>query len=127
PYNIIKTSEGWKLCGLDIHSLEERLVRFTRLPEEPVYLPPENYRAGLFGQTVDAWALGICVHLGQCGRLPYSGEPSELLDQVLKNPPKLEKLSGRAGSVVRALLVQEADQRWNLQQCVDHIEKPRGG
>lgn len=126
PYNIIKTSEGWKLAGLEMHALEERLERFTRLPEEPVYLPPENYRAGLFGRAVDAWALGICIHLAQCGRLPYSGEPSELLDQVLKNPPKVERLSGRAGSIVRGLLVQEVEERWGLQRCIDHIEKPRG-
>jgi formylglycine-generating enzyme required for sulfatase activity len=126
PYNLLKTSEGWKLAGVGMQSLEERLERFTRLPEEPVYLPPENYRAGLFGKGVDAWALGICIHLGQCGRLPYSGEPSELLDQVLKNPPKIERLSGRSGSVVRHLLAQEAEQRWGLQQCIDHIEKPRG-
>ena len=126
PYNVIKTAEGWKLAGVGMQSLEERLERFFRLPEEPVYLPPENYRAGLFGKGVDSWALGICIHLGQCGRLPYSGEPSELLDQVLKNPPKIERLSGRSGSVVRHLLAQEAEQRWPLQQCIDHIEKPRG-
>jgi formylglycine-generating enzyme required for sulfatase activity len=126
PYNLLKTGEGWKLAGAGMHSLEERLERFSRLAEEPVYLPPENYRAGLFGKGVDAWALGICVHLGQCGRLPYSGEASELLDQVLKNPPKIERLSGRSGSVVRHLLAQEAEQRWPLQQCIDHIEKPRG-
>lgn len=126
PYNIVKTAEGWKLAGVGMHSLQERLERFARLPEEPVYLPPENYRAGLFGKPVDSWALGICIHLAQCGRLPYAGEPSELLDQVLKNPPKIERLSGRTGTVVRHLLAQEADQRWSLQQCIDHIEKPRG-
>ena len=125
PYNILKTSEGWKLSGVDMHSLEERLERFSRLPEEPVYLPPENYRAGLFGKSVDSWALGICVHLGQCGRLPYSGDGNELLDQVLKNPPKVERLSGRSGTVVRHLLSQEADQRWDPQQCIDHITRPR--
>lgn len=126
PYNIIKTSDGWKLSGLDLHSLEESLERFSRFSDEPVYLPPENYRAGLFGTPVDVWALGICIHLGMCGRLPYAGEGPELLDQVLKNPPKLERLPGRSGSVVRSLLVQESEQRWSLQQCIDHIEKPRG-
>ena len=126
PYNIVKTHDGWKISGLDLASLEERLVRFCRLPEEPVYLPPENYRAGLFGQAVDTWALGICLHLGMCGRLPYAGTGAELLDQVLKNPPQVERLPGRAGTVVRALLVQEAEQRWGLQQSIDHIERPRG-
>ncbi|MFA5504169.1 MAG: SUMF1/EgtB/PvdO family nonheme iron enzyme, partial [Vulcanimicrobiota bacterium] len=89
------------------------------------YLPPENYRAGLFGKSVDAWALGICVHLAQCGRLPYSGEGNELLEQVLKNPPRIERLSGRSGTVVRHLLAQEAEQRWGSQQCIDHITRPR--
>lgn len=126
PYNILRTSDGWKLAGADLASLEERLDRVVRLPEEPVYLPPENYRAGLFGPKVDTWALGICLHQGMCGRLPYSGEDAELLEQVLKNPPQVERLPGRAGTVVKALLVQEADQRWGLQACIDHIERPRG-
>jgi formylglycine-generating enzyme required for sulfatase activity len=125
PYNILKTPDGWKLSGLDMASLEEQLERFGRLPEEPVYLPPENYRAGLFGEAVDTWALGICLHLGMCGRLPYGGKGGELLEQVLKNPPQVERLPGRAGTVVRALLVQEAEQRWDLQQSIDHIERPR--
>lgn len=126
PYNIVRTSEGWKLSGVDLAALEDRLERVCRLPEEPVYLPPENYRAGLFGSAVDTWSLGVCLHLGMCGRLPYSGKGGELLEQVLKNPPQVEKLPGRAGSVVKALLVQEADQRWDLQACIDHIERPRG-
>lgn len=126
PYNIVRTSDGWKLSGVDLAALEDRLERICRLPEEPVYLPPENYRAGLFGSAVDTWSLGICLHLGMCGRLPYSGKGGELLEQVLKNPPQVEKLPGRAGSVVKALLVQDADQRWDLQTCIDHIERPRG-
>lgn len=125
PYNILKTSDGWKLSGLDMANLEERLERVCRLPDEPVYLPPENYRAGLFGKAVDTWALGICLHLGMCGRLPYAGTDADLLEQVLKNPPKVEKLPGRAGTVVRSLLVQEGDQRWGAQRCIDHIERPR--
>ena len=127
PHNLIRTAAGWKLLGLDLRDLEDRLERFARIPEEPVYLPPENYRAGLFSGTVDVWALGICLHLGMCGRLPYSGEGGELVQEVLKTPPKLERLPGRAGSVVRYLLVQEAEQRWGLPQCVSHIETPRGG
>lgn len=126
PYNIVHTNDGWKLSGVDLAALEDRLERICRLPEEPVYLPPENYRAGLFGPAVDTWSLGICLHLGMCGRLPYPGKGGELLEQVLKNPPQVEKLPGRAGSVVKALLVQDADQRWGLQACVDHIERPRG-
>ena len=127
PYNILRTSDGWRLSGLDLHSLEERLERFTRLPEEPVFLPPENYREGLFGRPVDAWALGITLHLGMSGRIPYRGESEELLEQVLKDPPNIERLPGRAGSVVKALLVQEAGERWEFQRCIDHIERPRGG
>ena len=125
PYNILKTSDGWKLSGLDLASIEERLERFVRRSDEPVYLPPENYRSGLFGKAVDTWALGICLHLGMCGRLPYPGDEGDLLEQVLKNPPKVEKLPGRAGTVVRSLLVQEAEQRWGAQKCIDHIERPR--
>jgi formylglycine-generating enzyme required for sulfatase activity len=124
PYHILKTSDGWKLAGHEMVEIEERLDRLMRLPEEPVYLPPENYRQGLYSTVVDLWALGVCMHQASCGRLPYSDE-SDLIEQILKNPPRVEKPPGRFGSVVRALLSQEPEERWNLRRCIDHIERPR--
>ena len=124
PYHIIKTADGWKLAGHEMVDIEERLDRLLRLPEEPVYLPPENYRKGLYGTQVDLWALGVCTHQASCGRLPYIDE-GDLIEQILKNPPRVEKPPGRFGSVVRALLSQDPEERWGLQRCIDHIERPR--
>ena len=124
PYHILKTSDGWKLAGHEMVELEERLDRLIRLPEEPVYLPPENYRKGLYSTVVDLWALGVCMHQASCGRLPYSDE-GDLIEQILKNAPRVEKPPGRFGSVVRALLSQEPEERWNFRRCIDHIERPR--
>jgi formylglycine-generating enzyme required for sulfatase activity len=124
PYHIVKTSDGWKLAGHEMIELEERLDRLVRLPEEPVYLPPENYRKGLYSTMVDLWALGVCMHQASCGRLPYADE-GDLIEQILKNAPRVEKPPGRFGSVVRALLSQDPEERWNLRRCIDHIERPR--
>ncbi len=124
PYHILKTADGWKLAGHEMVELEDRLDRILRLPEEPVYLPPENYRKGLYSTTVDLWALGVCTHLASCGRLPYS-EEGDLIEQLLKNPPRVEKPPGRFGSVVRALLSTEPEERWGMRRCIDHIERPR--
>lgn len=124
PYHIVKTSDGWKLAGHEMTEIEERLDRLNRRSEEPVYLPPENYRKGLYGTAVDLWALGVCTHQAACGRLPYSDE-GDLIEQLLKNAPRVEKPPGRFGSVVRALLSQEPEERWNLRRCIDHIERPR--
>ena len=124
PYHILKTADGWKLAGHEMVEIEDRLDRILRLPEEPVYLPPENYRKGLYSTTVDLWALGVCTHLASCGRLPYS-EEGDLIEQILKNPPRVEKPPGRFGSVVRALLSTEPEERWGMRRCIDHIERPR--
>ncbi len=124
PYHILKTTDGWKVAGHEMVELEDRLDRVARMPEEPVYLPPENYRQGLYSTAVDLWALGVCMHQASCGRLPYSDE-GDLIEQLLKNSPRVEKPPGRFGSVVRALLSQEPEERWNLRRCIDHIERPR--
>lgn len=124
PYHIIKTSDGWKLAGHEMVAIEERLERLNRRPEEPVYLPPENYRQGVYSTAVDLWALGVCTHQAACGRIPYA-EEGDLIEQILKNAPRVEKPPGRFGSVVRALLSQEPEERWNFRRCIDHIERPR--
>ena len=124
PYHILKTGDGWKLAGHEMHELEEQLNRVCHYPEEPAFLPPENYKDGIFNAKVDAWALGIALHQTICGRLPYSGD-EDLLDQVLKNPPRVERAPGRVGSVIRALLSSEPSDRWDLERSVAHIERPR--
>lgn len=124
PYHILKTADGWKLTGHEMLEIEDRLLRALRPPDEAVYLPPENYRKGLYGPAVDLWALGVCTHLASCGRLPYA-EEGDLIEQLLKNPPRVEKPPGRFGSVVRALLSSEPEERWGVQRCIDHIERPR--
>lgn len=124
PYHLLKTPQGWKLAGHEMVEVEDRLDRLRRAPEEPVYLPPENYRQGDYGPAVDLWALGVCTHQAACGRIPYSTD-SDLIEQLLKNPPRVEKPPGRFGSVVRALLSQDPEERWPLRRCIDHIERPR--
>ncbi len=126
PYHLLKTSDGWKLTGHAESQLEDRFERLNRFPEEPVYLPPENYRRGLYSTAVDAWALGVCLHKASCGRVPYP-ESGDLLEEVVKNPPRVERPPGRFGSVVRGLLNQEPEERWDMQRAIDHIERPRGG
>lgn len=124
PYHILKTSEGWKLAGHEMVAVEDKLDRLLRRADEPAYLPPENYRDGAYGPAVDLWAMGICLHLASCGRLPYN-EEADLLEQILKNPPRVERPPGRFGSVVRALLSSEPEERWGVHRCIDHIERPR--
>lgn len=126
PYHIIKTNDRWKLAGHEMAEIEDRLERQIRTAEEPVYLPPENYREGLYKPEVDLWALGICLHQITCGHLPYDSD-SDLIEQLLKNPPRIEKPPGRVGSVVRALLSVDPEERWGAKRCVDHIERPRDG
>ena len=126
PYHILKTSDGWKLAGHESTDFEDRLDRMSRQPIEPVYLPPENYRKGSYSTAVDLWSLGVCMHQASCGRLPYS-EEGDLIEQIVKNPPRVEKPPGRFGSVVRALLSADPEERWPLRRCVEHIERPRDG
>ena len=126
PHHLLKTGDGWKLAGHAVAAIEDSLERLVRVPEEPVYLPPENYRAGDYGPAVDTWALGICLHKASCGRMPYS-EGEDLIEQMVKHAPRVERAPGRFGSVVRALLAAEPEERWGLQRVIDHIERPRGG
>ncbi len=124
PYHILKTVDGWKIDGFAMNSLEDRLQRLHRSVREPAFLPPENYKFNLYGTPVDAWALGICLHLAACGRLPYD-QDADLMEQILKNPPRVERAPGRVGTVIKGLLLPEVEERWTLSRSIDHIERPR--
>jgi serine/threonine protein kinase len=91
----------------------------------PDYLSPELLLGKKHDESVDWWALGICLYEFLVGITPFSASsPQEIFDNILKHeiewPENDEALSVNAVNCIESLLDTQSDKRLRLNDLKSH-------
>ena len=86
-------------------SLEDtgRLTKTGELVGTVAYMAPEQLARGTVGPATDIYSLGVLAYELFAGRPPFTGSPSEVIDQQrFQPPPPLSNFNPNVSSTVRA-------------------------
>ena len=91
------------------------------------YVAPEALAAGVYGQGVDVWALGVAMHVLLTGAWPFDDEDEdELMDAIIEcdldfdEGEEWEWISPRAKDLLRGLLEPNPKHRLTAAQALEH-------
>lgn len=123
PDNILHDSQGQVfLTDFGVSSIMSAHKSDRRMGT-PAFTPPELLRGGsddIDGVAVDAWAIGVTLHLMLFGALPFRGETvSQLLEQIaqgLELPPKYNEWHG----MLKGLLESDPKRRCRPKTLLAH-------
>ena len=91
------------------------------------YVAPEALAAGVYGQGVDVWALGVAMHVLLTGAWPFDDEDEdELMDAIIEcdldfdEGEEWEWISPQAKDLLRGLLEPNPKHRLTAAQALEH-------
>ena len=91
------------------------------------YVAPEALVAGVYGQGVDVWALGVAMHVLLTGAWPFDDDDEdELIDQIVECGlnfdcgEEWECISSQAKDLLRGLLEPNPKRRLGAAQALEH-------
>jgi len=90
----------------------------TRIGGTPEYLAPERIRGGPLTPMVDLYALGIIMYEMLTGHMPFSGEPSQVLERQLSEAPapiaslRKEPVDAALAAIVDRALAKDPAERY---------------
>ena len=85
----------------------------------PYYLAPELWRRQKYSKKADVWAMGILLYEMMALKRPFVGQGMRaLMDSVLsgKMPPLPEKFSPELQGIVKAILIQDPNNRPSIAE-----------
>lgn len=92
----------------------------------PHYVAPEVLREEPYGPVVDAWAVGIILHIMLTRRYPFAGETiQETLELVCRGRfslqgPEWDRISEEAKHLLGALLTEDPNERITARNALAH-------
>lgn len=93
----------------------------------PAYMPPEQARGEnkKVNQTSDVYSLGVCFYELVTGRLPFSGNFSQLLESIQNQPPPLPRryvkhLHPDLETIILACMEKEPEKRYQSAEDLAH-------
>jgi MoxR-like ATPase len=117
PENIFLTRERQpKLLDFGI----ARILRTTEKASTAVgtfeYMAPEQFQ-GAAGTNADLWALGITLYEMLAGRRPFTGDATQVFQQIVSRPPDEDplvrnRIDTRIVRVLRKLLKKDPEERY---------------
>jgi hypothetical protein len=120
PQNIMLLGGGVKVADFGLSSLDVKGA--TAAAQGGLtypYAAPETFRKEVVNQS-DQYALAVTYCLLRCGRLPFTGPPSQIMLGHLFHAPELSTLPEAERSIVAMALAKEPSQRW--PDCRSFIE-----
>jgi len=88
---------------------EAEITQTGAIVGTPAYMPPEQIEGGhqTVGPTADVYSLGVIFYQMLCGRLPFEGNVTSVLAQVLtKSPPPPSQFRGDVDSLLEAICLK---------------------
>jgi len=123
PANILHTSNGWRLGGLEYRGpMSRRLEEFGYSQNHFVFRSPETQDRSAEHSSADIWSLAVVAHAALTGHLPFDEEESrdrsDLLWRILNQEPVPDHLGEPFDRLMANCLVVEPRQRWNAEQAL---------
>ncbi|MBA3531553.1 MAG: protein kinase, partial [Ardenticatenales bacterium] len=118
PENVL-IADTVKLSDFGLRWIEQgrRLTEIPMLIHHPGYLAPEQIRGEPVESRTDLYAFGVMLYEFFTGRRPFEGDPAQVLDQHLHQPPLPPRqinpdLSRSLEFLIMKLLTKEPEQRY---------------
>lgn len=123
PANILSTTTGWRLGGLEYRgTLGRRVEELGYGQNHFVFRAPETQERGADHSSADMWSLAVVAHAALTGRLPFDEEEardrSDLLWRIVNQDPEPEELGQPFDQLIYNCLVREPRMRWNAEQAL---------
>jgi len=123
PANILSTTTGWRLSGLEYRApLSRRLEELGYSQNHFVFRAPEAQERAADHSSADIWSLAVVAHAALTGRLPFDEEESrdrsDLLWRIVNQDPLCEELDDPFDQMMAHCLVREPRLRWTAEQAL---------
>jgi serine/threonine protein kinase len=127
PQNLLLVGTGVKVADFGLAKLLENSSASNTVAITPAYAAPEFLQGGTCPQS-DQYALAVTYCHLRGGRMPFSGEPMQVLTGHLQQPPDLTMLPEAERAIVGRALAKNPAERWpNCRAFVDALRKPASG
>ena len=87
------------------------------------FAAPELLKAEPYvGPEVDIWAFGVVMYVLLCGKVPFDNDRSDVLHKLIKEG-KVEypsHISPSVKSLLQRMLIVNRDQRYSIDEIIDH-------
>mmetsp|Transcript_9354 Transcript_9354/g.20426 ORF Transcript_9354/g.20426 Transcript_9354/m.20426 type:complete len:357 (-) Transcript_9354:319-1389(-) len=99
----------------------------------PGYVAPEVISSSVYGKHVDMWSLGVIMYILLCGYPPFYHEnQAKLFQQIKQGRFKFDQefwaqVSDSAKDLISKLLVVDPNQRYTVEQLLEHPWIVQGG
>jgi formylglycine-generating enzyme required for sulfatase activity len=123
PANILSTTTGWRLSGLEYRGvLQRRLEELGYSQNHFVFRAPESHERGAEHASADIWSLAVVAHAALTGHLPFDEEDSrdhsDMLWRIVNQDPIIEELGEPFDKLMTHCLSREPRLRWTAEQCL---------
>jgi serine/threonine protein kinase len=111
PQNILLVGGGVKVADFGVAKFLEKTMASNSGVMTPAFAAPEFLRGKTSSQS-DQYALGVTYCVLRGGRLPFEGNPAQMLQGHLLNPPDLTMLPEAERPVLARALAKQPEERW---------------
>lgn len=111
PHNLFLVGGAIKVADFGLAKILEGSVAFHTGNLTPAYAPPEVYRNQTSSRS-DQFSLAVTYYQLRTSLLPFKGNSTEIMHQVLCVEPELPGLSSAEKQVVLQALSKDPNDRW---------------
>jgi formylglycine-generating enzyme required for sulfatase activity len=126
PSNLLLTSDGWKLSGVEYRGMYgRRLEEVGPVENLFVFRAPETFDRPVENPAVDVWSIGVVMHACLTGGLPFAEandlSRNDMLWKIANQDPEPEELGDPFDMMAAGCLRRDPCQRWSIEQALSTL------